>query len=166
MFNRKQLQVIKYDNIYKPYIHIQEGAVRSGKSRVNHWLWLNHINKFRNQNKKFLMTSTTLGTLKKNVLDDLEEIFGIDTKLNIYNEFKIFGNTMICAGTDKADSYKAIKGFEAFGWYGNEVTEHHKNSIDQAFKRCSKCKTIWYCSKECQVSDWPNHKVVCNKKAK
>ncbi len=36
----------------------------------------------------------------------------------------------------------------------------------QAFKRCSKCKSIWYCSKECQVSDWPNHKVVCNKKAK
>jgi zinc finger MYND domain-containing protein 10 len=36
----------------------------------------------------------------------------------------------------------------------------------QAFKRCSKCKSVWYCSKECQVGDWPNHKSACNKKAK
>ena len=36
----------------------------------------------------------------------------------------------------------------------------------QAFKRCSKCKSIWYCSRECQVGDWPNHKKACNQKAK
>ena len=30
-------------------------------------------------------------------------------------------------------------------------------------KRCSKCKLQYYCSKECQQSDWKNHKVVCRK---
>eukprot|EP00092_Neocalanus_flemingeri_P072804 GFUD01089686.1.p1 GENE.GFUD01089686.1~~GFUD01089686.1.p1 ORF type:complete len:340 (+),score=72.61 GFUD01089686.1:71-1090(+) len=27
---------------------------------------------------------------------------------------------------------------------------------------CSRCKSINYCSKECQVSQWPKHKEICN----
>ena len=30
-------------------------------------------------------------------------------------------------------------------------------------KRCSKCKLQYYCSKECQQSDWKNHKAICRK---
>ncbi|XP_032689954.1 zinc finger MYND domain-containing protein 10 isoform X2 [Odontomachus brunneus] len=29
-------------------------------------------------------------------------------------------------------------------------------------KRCSKCKEAWYCSRQCQVKDWENHKNICN----
>lgn len=36
----------------------------------------------------------------------------------------------------------------------------------EAFKRCSKCKSIWYCSRECQVADWTGHKAKCAEKAK
>ncbi|EFN80765.1 Zinc finger MYND domain-containing protein 10, partial [Harpegnathos saltator] len=28
-------------------------------------------------------------------------------------------------------------------------------------KRCSKCKEAWYCSRQCQVKDWDNHKDIC-----
>eukprot|EP01124_Arcella_intermedia_P017143 TRINITY_DN2385_c0_g1_i1.p1 TRINITY_DN2385_c0_g1~~TRINITY_DN2385_c0_g1_i1.p1 ORF type:complete len:466 (+),score=104.23 TRINITY_DN2385_c0_g1_i1:74-1471(+) len=28
-------------------------------------------------------------------------------------------------------------------------------------KFCAKCKKIGYCSRECQVSDWPRHKLLC-----
>ncbi|RNA30194.1 ectomycorrhiza-upregulated zf-MYND domain-containing [Brachionus plicatilis] len=28
--------------------------------------------------------------------------------------------------------------------------------------RCGNCKSIWYCSKECQKTDWKNHKPNCN----
>lgn len=29
-------------------------------------------------------------------------------------------------------------------------------------KRCSKCKSVNYCSKECQLNDWKNHKTDCS----
>ena len=32
------------------------------------------------------------------------------------------------------------------------------------YKKCSRCKTTYYCSKECQVGDWKIHKRKCNKK--
>ena len=31
---------------------------------------------------------------------------------------------------------------------------------------CSRCKTVWYCSRECQVQHWKQHKKVCKKKVK
>nr|XP_031838964.1 zinc finger MYND domain-containing protein 10 isoform X1 [Nomia melanderi] len=34
---------------------------------------------------------------------------------------------------------------------------------EEAQKRCSKCKAAWYCGRECQVKDWPKHKVICDK---
>ncbi|XP_071447066.1 zinc finger MYND domain-containing protein 10 [Hetaerina americana] len=32
----------------------------------------------------------------------------------------------------------------------------------KATRRCSRCKTEWYCGRECQVKHWPKHKVSCN----
>ncbi|XP_044265003.1 zinc finger MYND domain-containing protein 10 homolog [Tribolium madens] len=32
-----------------------------------------------------------------------------------------------------------------------------------AIQRCSHCKKVWYCSRSCQVTDWPTHKEICNK---
>ncbi|XP_013113063.2 zinc finger MYND domain-containing protein 10 homolog [Stomoxys calcitrans] len=36
-----------------------------------------------------------------------------------------------------------------------------ENCSNIAEKKCSKCKTIYYCSRECQLDDWPNHKSAC-----
>ena len=32
--------------------------------------------------------------------------------------------------------------------------------------RCSKCKKVFYCGKECQARDWPIHKKECGKQFK
>ncbi len=34
---------------------------------------------------------------------------------------------------------------------------------DGATKKCSKCKKVFYCSRDHQVADWPTHKLLCGK---
>lgn len=31
-----------------------------------------------------------------------------------------------------------------------------------AFKRCSACQAVYYCSGDCQRNDWPQHKTICS----
>lgn len=133
----KQIEVLRHDNNNRSILTILEGAVRSGKTYINNYLWIMHVAKFMGQGKKFIMTGSTISALKRNVIDDIGVSLGILTTLNKNNEFDLFGNRMACFGTDKVDSFKAMKGFTSYGWYGNEITQHHKNSVDQAFKRCS-----------------------------
>ena len=38
-----------------------------------------------------------------------------------------------------------------------------KSGGDIKFKMCSACQKVWYCSKDCQRSDWKRHKVECKK---
>ncbi|XP_035452063.2 zinc finger MYND domain-containing protein 10 [Spodoptera frugiperda] len=37
---------------------------------------------------------------------------------------------------------------------------------DKATKKCSRCKTEWYCGRECQVQQWPKHKEICDQFSK
>lgn len=36
-----------------------------------------------------------------------------------------------------------------------------ENQLPNGLKRCAKCKSQWYCSRECQKSDWKSHKKTC-----
>jgi MYND finger len=36
-----------------------------------------------------------------------------------------------------------------------------KSALDKSLMTCSKCLIIKYCSRDCQVSDWPEHRKLC-----
>jgi hypothetical protein len=37
----------------------------------------------------------------------------------------------------------------------------HKNERQVMLLRCSSCRTVWYCSKECQQKHWKSHRQTC-----
>lgn len=137
----KQIIVRDSDIKLQRRVTLLEGAIRTGKTRILIWLWISHVyslvKKYKLKNKKFIMTGYTIPSLKKNVLDDMTELFGIDTTLDENNQFKMFGNTICCFGADKSHSYKSMRGITAYGWLGNEMTLQHINTYREAFDRCS-----------------------------
>ncbi|KRX01979.1 hypothetical protein PPERSA_07624 [Pseudocohnilembus persalinus] len=54
--------------------------------------------------------------------------------------------------------------------YGQQIVEGLMEGFKcnkcqkEASKRCSRCKSVWYCSRECQIGDWPEHKAFCQVK--
>lgn len=51
--------------------------------------------------------------------------------------------------------------------YGSDVFEQFMDDPkcagcgEAATQRCSKCKSEWYCSRECQLKQWKQHKEMC-----
>ncbi len=41
------------------------------------------------------------------------------------------------------------------------ICAHCLKESSVELQKCSKCKSFRYCSKECQIFDWPRHKSVC-----
>lgn len=43
-----------------------------------------------------------------------------------------------------------------------EDKKHCKVCQKEAEKKCGKCSSVFYCSKDCQVKHWPTHKKFCS----
>ena len=116
---------------------ILEGAVRSGKTYLNDMLWLAHVKSMPRPSKAFIITGHTIGSLERNVISPLEELTGRTIRLSQFNEFDFGGHKMCCFGADNEKAYKAMTGMTSYGWYANEATNQHPNTITEAFQRCS-----------------------------
>merc|ERR1712070_206586 len=43
-----------------------------------------------------------------------------------------------------------------------DITQFCAYCRADASERCSRCKQEWYCSRECQVKHWKQHKAICD----
>ena len=59
---------------------------------------------------------------------------------------------------------KSMEGTEMFAIPGDQKSKKFAckecSKIGRLFK-CSRCKDVYYCSKECQKKDWKLHKIIC-----
>jgi hypothetical protein len=136
--NKKQCEIIELNREIQPEILFLDGAFGSGKTYISIPLFMAHVKKRRDQGVKFIMSGHTLGSLKRNVLDPMREIYGIDTKISSEdNSFMLFGNKICCFGTDKENSYEAIRGvMESYGHYANELTLSRPSALKEIMGRC------------------------------
>jgi len=155
--SRKQKLVILADKMYEPLLTINEGAVRSGKTVVDNVLWKRHIKKFRG--KDFIITGYSTGTIERNIVKPFYEMFGEKIRLDNFNSFDYHGNKVHCFGSSTYDAHNAMTGLTAHGWYANEVTLQHPNTIQEGFDRCSGegSRMFWDTN-----PDFPDHPIKVN----
>ena len=156
IFSPKQKSIIKYVARNDPIQLVLEGAVRSGKTYLDNALWLAHVNKFEGWGVDFLITGHTIGSIGRNILRDLADLSGYDCRLDNKNSFDLFGNRIHCFGGETYADYKSMTGFTSYGWYANEVTLQHMNTIQEAFNRCSGkgARIFWDTN-----PDYPDHPI-------
>lgn len=76
----------------------------------------------------------------------------------------------IGSALDKADDedlWQCIQHFKHVGWMTSPVEFCEKcwaTAPTTKLKKCSRCKDVSYCCRECQLNDWKEHKEVCNPK--
>lgn len=136
-FNKKQQEVIDCVKAENPKILVCSGAKRAGKTYVLIWIFLGHIAKFRNKGLSFILGGATQASLRRNVLNDMEDILRKRLSLDKTNSVEIFGNKVYCFDGANSDAWKKVRGFTAAGAFLNEGTALHESFVREVQSRCS-----------------------------
>lgn len=133
-FSDKQLASIR-DSTAR--LNIWEGAVRSGKTIASMVRWLDYV--ATGPPGDLLMVGKTERTLKRNILDVLEQILG--PRLYRYNkgegEVYICGRKIYVAGANDERAEGKIRGMTLAGAYGDELTLWPENFFKMLLSRLS-----------------------------
>ncbi|MGL5712238.1 MAG: PBSX family phage terminase large subunit [Paraclostridium sp.] len=144
IFHAKQQQVYKFATNVDFFMLINSGAKRSGKTHINNFLFLRELKRVSTIAKKhrigrpqYILAGVDLGALRRNVLNELEEILGREIKLDKHNRFRLMGVTVCCFGHSKINDLGRIRGFTSFGAYVNEGTMANEEVFNEIKSRCS-----------------------------
>ena len=127
-------------------INIWQGAVRSGKTIASIIRWLEYIKS--GPKGELLMVGKTHRTLKRNILDVVQEIVGQENYQ--YNrglgEVTIYGRKIYIAGANDARAEDKIRGMTLAGAYGDEVTIWPEGFFNMLLSRLSVKDAKLFCT--------------------
>ena len=137
LFTEKQIELLSCSIHDKPKILVVSGAKRAGKTYIMDIAFLKHMRAYKDKGVSFILGGATSATIRRNILNDLEDMLGVDIKLNKEQGFELWGNMIYCFGGSNADSWKAVRGFTAAGAFLNEGTALHDTFVKEVISRCS-----------------------------
>ena len=70
-------------------------------------------------------------------------------------------NILHCSVECNALSRRQISNSKSTKLTAKCVCDKEMQISEKEHKKCGKCKTKLYCSRECQIKDWPDHKKDC-----
>ena len=137
--------------VLKSYLHddwkylILSGAVRSGKTYIDNYIFLLEMKRVSelakkngDVNPKYILAGYSNGSIYNNVVSELTNTFGIDPKFDRHGHFHIFGVEVVPAYTGSSRGIGAIRGMTAFGAYINEASLATEGVFQEIIQRCSK----------------------------
>lgn len=133
----KQKEVLECFIEENPKILVASGAKRAGKTFVFIILYLMHIAKYENQGLSFIIGGSTQASIRRNILNDMEDILGKELRLDKTNAVEVFGNKVYCFDGSNSDSWKKVRGFTSAGALLNEGTALHDSFVKEVISRCS-----------------------------
>lgn len=140
----KQAKVL---NTYltKPFkMMILNGAVRSGKTYIDNYLFVYELRRVAKLAKKlgdkhpqYILAGTSSGSISNNVIAEISRQFGIDLKSDKHNHYHLFGVDIVPVYTKSIAGLARARGFTAYGAYVNEATLANQEVFIEIRNRCS-----------------------------
>lgn len=154
-FSTKQKDVWKNSiNDYHRW-NISTGATRSGKTYLDYFKIPYRI---RNAGKEglILLLGNTKGTLERNILDPMRQIWGssLVQRIGSDNKVMLFGRECYALGADKINQVSKLQGAGLSYCYGDEVTTWNQDVFNMLKSRLDKPKA---CFDGTCNPDNPNH---------
>ena len=144
LYTKKQQSVLKYYYNNDFSILILHGAKRAGKTVLDIDLFISELRRVRKiadeQNvicPQYILAGASLGSVRRNIINELENRYGLTIKLNIENAFFLFGVKVCCFGHDDIGCLGVIRGMTAWGAFVNEGTMANREVFDEIVSRCS-----------------------------
>lgn len=137
MFSEKQQE---YFNNATHRWNVKTGAARSGKTYMDYYVIPKRIRAVRGLDGLNVMLGHTQGTLKRNIIAPLQNIWGTSlvTNINSDNIAYMFGEPVHCLGADKITAVDRLRGMSVKYCYGDEVVTWHEEAFRMLESRLDK----------------------------
>lgn len=144
LFTKKQKEVLKVFEKEDMQTLIHDGGTGSGKTYINNYIFLQALKRVRkeadetmgkNYVPQVILAAYKRENIKNNILNPLENDYGITVKTNQDNNFTLFGVEVITTFTNNRRGEEAIRGMTAWFAYVNEATLANKKTFEEIQKR-------------------------------
>lgn len=144
LYSPRQQEVLRFAMNNDYFMLINHGAKRSGKTVVDNDLFLHELKRVRQIADRdrvalpqYILAGSDLGTVHRNVLNELTNKYGFEYQFDKFNRFKLFGVQVCCFGHSKINDLGRIRGMTAYGAYINEGTVSNREVFNEIKSRCS-----------------------------
>lgn len=144
LYHKKQQEVLRRALHQDYFMLINHGAKRSGKTVVDNDLFLFELRRAKRnaaaagiQNPQYILAASDLGSVHRNILNELSGKYGLEFQFDKYNRFSLFGVQVCCFGHSKINDLGRIRGMTAWGAYINEASMANEEVFDEIKDRCS-----------------------------
>ena len=120
--------------------NIKYGATRSGKTYLDYFLIPKRIRERRGRSGRIVLIGNTRGTLQRNVIDPMVEIYGPKLVGPIGNDgvCRMFGEKVYCMGADSRRAADRLRGASIKYCYGDEVVSWDEEVFEMVKSRLDK----------------------------
>lgn len=144
LYHPKQVEVLRRAMTQDYFMLINHGAKRSGKTVLDNDLFLYELQRVRANataagvsNPQYVLAAADIGSIHRNILNELTGKYGIEFHFDKYNRFTLFGVQVCCFGHSKINDMGRIRGMTAWGAYINEACVANEEVFDEIKSRCS-----------------------------